>query len=231
VSTDLGSWESSDYVADWLGEDVIAGMLELPRRISLALVQDAEIAVGHVVDLGSGHGPYLELFLDTFPDACGTWVDSSAPMESAARERLARFGDRVRYVLADVEELGSVEIEPASVVVSSRALHHLSHDALATLYRAVGALVAPGGFVFNLDHVGAPGDLEQAYRRVRKLFTGERVKRLKPHRHDYPLARAEQHAAWMEAGGFEHADVPWRTLYTALIGARKPLRAATASTR
>src|SRR4051794_4348120 len=136
MSAELGSWESSEYVGEWLGEDVIAELLELPRRISLALVQDSAVDVRHVVDLGSGHGPYLELFLDAFPEAHGTWVDSSAAMQDEAVARLGRFGDRVRYVLADVQALPG--LEHASVVVSSRALHHLSHDSLASLYRAVG---------------------------------------------------------------------------------------------
>jgi len=229
VSAELGSWESAEYVGEWLGEDVIADLLVLPRRISLALVEDAGLEVTHVADLGSGHGPYLGEFLDAFPQARGTWVDSSPPMEAEARQQLARFGDRVTYVLSDVQELGAARIEPASVVCSSRALHHLSHESLAELYRVVGGLVEPGGFVFNLDHVGAPGDLEQAYRRVRGRFTGERKRTIKPHRHDYPLARADEHAAWMEAGGFEHADIPWRMLYTALIAARR--RAGSASDR
>lgn len=222
MDTELGSWKSSEYVGQWLGDDVVAGMLELPRRLSLALVQDAALAVDHVVDLGSGHGPYLELFLDAFPAARGTWVDSSPPMEDEARRQLERFGDRVRYVLADVQELDGAGLGRASVVVSSRALHHLSHESLAALYRAVGPLVEPGGWVFNLDHVGAPGELEQAYRRIRKLILGERKQTLKPHRQDAPLARADQHAAWMADAGFADADVPWRTLYTALIMARKP---------
>jgi trans-aconitate methyltransferase len=222
IEEQLGSWHSAAYVAAWLDEDVVADMLDLPRRISLALVADAGIDVTHVADLGSGHGPYLELFLDAFPNARGTWVDSSAPMAETARERLSRFDGRVRYVLSDVQDLGGVEIEPAAVVVSSRALHHLSHESLAALYRTVHDLVRPGGFVFNLDHVGAPGDLEQAYRRVRRQFTGERSKALQPHREEYPLARPDEHAGWMAAAGFESPDVPWRTLYTALIAARKP---------
>jgi SAM-dependent methyltransferase len=218
VSTELGSWESADYVGAWLSEDVIADLLVLPRRISLALVEDAGIDVTHVVDLGSGHGPYLAEFLD-----------SSPPMQEEAQKQLARFGDRITYVLTDVQELDARAVGAASVVCSSRALHHLSHESLAELYRVLGEVVEPGGFVLNLDHVGAPGDLEQAYRRVRGRFTGERKKRLQPHRHDYPLARSEQHAAWMERGGFEHADVPWRMLYTALIAARR--RAGSASAR
>lgn len=229
MSTEMGSWESAEYVGQWLGEDVIADMLVLPRRISLALVEDAGIEVSHVVDLGSGHGPYLAEWLEAFPNARGTWVDVSAPMQDEAREQLARLGDRITYVLTDVEELASAGIAPASVVCSSRALHHLSPEALAEVYRVVGEIVEPGGFVFNLDHVGAAGELEQAYRRIRGRFTGERKKELKPHRHDYPLARADQHAAWMEAGGFENTDIPWRMLYTALIAARR--RAGSASAR
>jgi trans-aconitate methyltransferase len=229
VSTELGSWRSADYVGDWLSEDVIADLLVVPRRISLALVGDAGIDVTHVVDLGSGHGPYLADFLDAFSEARGTWVDSSAPMQEEARRQLARFGTRVTYVLADVQQLDGGAIGPASVVCSSRALHHLSPESLAELYHVVGEIVEPGGFVFNLDHVGAPGDLEQAYRRIRGRFIAERKKPLKPHRHDYPLALAEQHATWIENSGFEHADVPWRMLYTALIAARR--RAGNARTR
>jgi tRNA (cmo5U34)-methyltransferase len=229
VSTELGSWESAEYVGQWLGEDVLADVLALPRRISIALVEDAGLDVTHVVDLGSGHGPYLAEFLDAFPHARGTWVDVSAPMEAEARDRLSRFDGRVTFVLTDVERLGDVAIDPASVVCSSRALHHLSAEALAEVYRAAARLVEPGGFVFNLDHVGAPADLEQAYRRIRGRLIGRRKTPLKAHRHDYPLAPADRHAAWMDAAGFEHADVPWRMLYTALIAARR--RAGSASAR
>ena len=222
MDAQLGSWHSQEYVEDWLGEDVIADLLSLPRRISVELVSDAGIDVTHVVDLGSGHGPYLELFLRSFPSARGTWVDSSEAMEKVARERLADLGDRVRFVLADVERLGEVEVEPAEVVISSRALHHLSPEALAAVYRAIGGVVVPGGFVFNLDHVGAPGDWEQAYRRIRDQFTPPRKRELRPHRHDYPLPTAEAHMRCATDAGFVAPDIPWRAFYTALIAARKP---------
>src|SRR5919204_3560209 len=189
----LGSWHSAEYVAEWVGDDVIADMLSLPRKISAALVVDSGIRVEHVIDLGSGHGPYLALFLRTFPQARGTWVDFSEAMEELAREELAEFGDRVRYVVGDVEKLAELDLEPAQVVVSSRALHHFSPESLAGVYRAAAELVTPGGFVFNLDHVGAPGDWEQVYRRVRDQFTGPRKKPLTPHRHDYPLQPADRH--------------------------------------
>ena len=222
MAEQLESWHSRDYVARWTGEDVIADLLELPRRISAAIVADAEVRVSHVLDLGSGHGAYLELFLRSFPDAKGTWVDSSAAMEELARERLAEFGDRVTFVLGDLQRLDELELRPAQVIVASRVLHHFSPESLAQVYRAVHDLVDPGGFFFNLDHVGAPGDWEQRYRRIRPQFTGARKQKLKPHRHDYPLAPVEDHLAWADAAGFRPVDVPWRTLYTALMAAPKP---------
>ena len=218
----LESWHSREYVAQWAGEDVIADMLALPRSISAALVADSGIEVSHVVDVGAGPGAYLDVFLRAFPSARATWIDVSEAMEELGREGLAEFGERVTYVIGDAERLDELDLEPASVVLSSRVLHHFSPESLERFYRAAYELVVPGGFVINLDHVGAPGDWEQAYRRIREQFTGARKRGLKPHRHDYPLAPTERHLVWMADAGFATPDVPWRMLYTALILGRKP---------
>lgn len=219
---ELASWQSADYAAEWAGEDVIADMLELPRHISVAIVADAGIEVEHVVDLGSGPGAYLVPFLRAFPSARATWLDVSDAMREIAETELAAFADRITYIVGDAERLAEVDVEPAQVVVSSRALHHFSPESLQNVYRAAFDIVTPGGFVMNLDHVGAPYDWEQVHRRIRSQFTGDRKRTLRPHRHDYALARADEHGAWMEAAGFEPADTPWRMFYTALIAARKP---------
>lgn len=217
----LESWHSAGYVAEWAGDDVLADLLDLPRKISAALVADSGIPVSHVVDLGSGHGPYLELFLRVFPSARGTWVDSSEPMRELASERLGPFGERVGYVLGDVEQLETIELAAADVVLTSRMLHHFSPESLQRTYAAVRHLVVPGGFFFSLDHFGAPGDWERRYRAIRDQFTGPRRRELKPHRHDYPLTPVDRHLRWLEAAGFESPDVPWRTFYTALLAARR----------
>jgi SAM-dependent methyltransferase len=218
----LESWRSPSYAVEWASEDVLAELLELPRRISTAIVSDSGIGVAHVVDLGSGQGPYLEQFLRSFPDARGTWVDANEAMRDLARQRLEEFGDRVRYVLADVERIGEAGLDAADVIVTSRVLHHFSPDSLQRVYRDVLATLAPGGFLFNLDHVGAPGEWDKRYRRIRDQFTGPRKRELRPHRHDYPLSSAEDHLAWLTAAGFEIPDVAWRTFYTVLLAARRP---------
>lgn len=218
----LESWDSPGYAAEWARDDVIADLLDLPRRISVALVGDSGIEVEHVVDVGSGPGAYLIPFLRAFPNARATWIDVSEEMRGLAADELAEFDGRITYVIADAERLDEVAVEPAQVVLSSRALHHFSPESLQRVYRAAFDLVTPGGFVINLDHVGARGNWEQALRSIRGQFTDERKKAIKPHRHDYPLAPAEDHGAWMEEAGFGPFDTPWRLFYTALIVARKP---------
>jgi tRNA (cmo5U34)-methyltransferase len=217
----IGSWQSADYVGRWADEDVLGRVLEIPRRISLALLADAGAEVRHVVDLGSGEGPYLADCLRAFPEARGTWLDSSEPMLERARETLAELGDRVTFVVAPAEKLGTARVEPADVVVSSRALHHLTPDDLARAYREVRVLLRPGGWFFNLDHVGSAGDWEQRFRRIREQFTGKRRRELQPHREDEPLQPVADHLRYLEQAGFAAVDVPWRLLYTALFAARR----------
>jgi ubiquinone/menaquinone biosynthesis C-methylase UbiE len=218
--TEIGSWQSADYVGRWAGEDVVARLLDTPRRISTALLRDAGARVDHVVDLGSGEGPYLAHVLREFEYARGTWLDSSAPMLERARESLAEFGDRITFVVAAAEELADAGVAPADLVVSSRALHHLTPAKLARCYGEVRALLQPGGWFFNLDHVGSPGDWEQRYRRIRDAFTGARRRSLERHREDEPFHTVADHLRWLEHAGFGAVDFPWRTLYTALLAAR-----------
>jgi SAM-dependent methyltransferase len=216
----LGSWQSAEYVGRWAGDDRIGRLLALPRQISIALVRDTGLDVSHVVDLGSGEGPYLADLLRAFDGARGTWLDSSEPMLERARAVLAEFGDRITFVVARAEELAAAGIERADVVVSSRALHHLRPDELARAYREIRELLNPGGWFFNLDHVGAADDWEQRYRRIREQFTGKRRQSLQPHREDEPLQPVADHVRYLEDAGFAAVDVPWRMLYTALLAAR-----------
>jgi SAM-dependent methyltransferase len=219
----IESWTSASYAAQWASEDVIGDMLDVPRRLTAALVADSGLEVRHVVDLGSGTGTYLAVLLDAFPRARGTWFDMSEAMLDLARAELSRFGDRVTYVIEQAERLAETALEPAQIVSSSRALHHLSIESLGRVYRDAFELLTPGGFVVNLDHVGAPSDLADAYRRVRAQLWGSRTRELARHRQEGPLEPAGVHLDLIAAAGFESADTPWRVLYTALMLARKPL--------
>ncbi|MBA3330480.1 MAG: class I SAM-dependent methyltransferase [Actinobacteria bacterium] len=221
MEASIPSWRSQSFVAEWAGEDVLADMLALPRRISAALVADSGSPT-HVIDVGSGPGDYLRVFLEAFPYARGTWTDTSPPMEPLGREGLADLGERVTYRLGDAEELAGIGLEPADVIVTSRMLHHFRAESLQRFYRDAFALLAPGGFLFNLDHFGSPPGWETRYRRIRGQFTGARTKELANHRHEDTMLPLAENLAWIEAAGFEPPDTPWRTFFTALVAAQKP---------
>ena len=218
----LKAWRSESFVADWAGEDVVADMLTLPRRISAAIVADSGSAPTHVVDVGSGPGGYLRVFLSTFPQARGTWTDTSPPMEVLGRAGLAEFGQRVTYRLGDAEHLAGIGLEPADVIVTSRMLHHFRAESLQRFYCDAFALLVPGGFLFNLDHFSSPPGWEARYRRIRGQFAGARKKELANHRHEDTMLPLAENLAWIEAAGFEPPDTPWRTFFTALVAAQKP---------
>jgi SAM-dependent methyltransferase len=221
VAEEMGSWQSSTYAVEWASDDVLADLLRVPRRISTALVLDSRPAVGRIADLGSGQGTYLECFLDAFPDAHGIWIDANEGMRELAQERLAGFGDRVDFVLADVEELDRLQLRDVDVVTTSRVLHHFRGDSLSRVYHTVHDALNPGGFLFNLDHVGAPGEWDSRYRRIREQFTAPRSGRVRPHREDYPLPSADTHLELISEAGFETPDVAWRMFYTVLLVARR----------
>ncbi len=96
-----------------------------------------------VLDAGCGSGRVTEQLLERLPRGRVIALDGSPSMVETARERLARFGDRVAYVVAD---LGSpLPIEPASVdAVLSTATFHWVRDPDA-LFTGLAAVLRPGG--------------------------------------------------------------------------------------
>jgi trans-aconitate 2-methyltransferase len=104
-----------------------------------------------VLDAGCGTGRVTELLLGRLPRGRVVALDASASMLEQARGRLARFGDRVAYVQAD---LGRPLPLPDRVdaVLSTATFHWvMDHDALfanlAAVLRPGGRLVAQcGGF-------------------------------------------------------------------------------------
>jgi trans-aconitate 2-methyltransferase len=113
-----------------------------------------------VLDAGCGSGRVTERLLERLPLGHVIALDGSPSMMEAARERLARFGDRVTTIVAD---LGSpLHLEPASVdaVLSTATFHWVrDHDALfanlATVLRPGGRLVAQCGGAGNIAAVRA----------------------------------------------------------------------------
>jgi trans-aconitate 2-methyltransferase len=150
-----------------------------------------------VVDAGCGAGRLTELLLERLPRGRVVALDTSEAMLARARARLARHGERVRFVCGDAAT--HVERPPADAVFSTATFHWvLDHDALfANLHanlRPGGMLVAQFGGGANLAHLRARTAAMRASEPFTRFFAG--------FREPWHYATAEETRARLERAGF-----------------------------
>lgn len=226
-------WQDTSFARDWAATDSFRDLLGFPRQMAAAIVAGDNPAPGTIVDIGAGPGAVLEVFLERFPDARGVWTDASPAMLDLARDRLAKFGDRVEYHIADMTDAGGAGLpDRADVITTSRAAHHLDRDGLISFYAAAAQRLTLGGWLVNLDHIGPASQAgppatagfddvwDQRLRAARKMF-GVSPDGPK-HHHSYPLTSVQDHLDAFAAAGITDVEVPWRAFYTCLFMGRTP---------
>ena len=120
-----------------------------------------------VLDAGCGSGRVTELLADRLPDGRVVALDGSASMVDAARERLARFGDRIEYVVADLGQPLPIDGE-VDAVLSTAVFHWVpDHDAL---FRNLAAVTAPGGWL--VAQCGGAGNVARVMAVLRTIGDG-----------------------------------------------------------
>ncbi|MFL5775097.1 MAG: class I SAM-dependent methyltransferase [Chloroflexota bacterium] len=95
-----------------------------------------------VLDAGCGSGRVTELLAAGLPGGRVVAVDGSPAMLDEASRRLARFGDRIEFVHADLSDPLPI-VETVDAILSTAAFHWV-HDH-AALFRHLAAVIRPGG--------------------------------------------------------------------------------------
>ena len=114
-----------------------------------------------VLDAGCGTGRVTESLAERLPRGRVVALDASPSMIEEARGRLARFGDRVAYVVADLgRPLPLGPLAPVDAILSTATFHWVpDHDALfanlAEVLRGGGRLVAQCGGSGNIASIQA----------------------------------------------------------------------------
>jgi trans-aconitate 2-methyltransferase len=151
--TAVSAWRGSAY------DDVA-----IPQsRWGAEVLARLDVAPGaRVLDAGCGSGRVTEMLLRRHPGVTVVALDATESMLDHARDRLAPFGDRVQFVLGDLEDdvetaLGGV---PVDAVLSTGTLHWIRDHArlfqeLAKVLTPGGALVAQSGGAGSLARVRA----------------------------------------------------------------------------
>jgi trans-aconitate 2-methyltransferase len=125
-----------------------------------------------VLDGGCGSGRVTALLAERLPEGSVVALDGSTSMLEIARRRLAPFGDRVRFVLADLMAPLPID-EPVDAVLSTATFHWVpDHDAL---FANLAAVLRPGGRL--VAQCGGAGNLAGVVRVLEELgadpFTGK----------------------------------------------------------
>ena len=165
----MGDWNAASY--DKVADPQARWGAEVLERLPL----DGDETV---LDAGCGTGRVTELLLARLPHGRVVALDASAAMLAQARGRLARFGDRVTYLHADLERPLPIT-EPVDAVLSTATFHWvLDHDALfanlASVLRPGGRLVAQcGGFGNIAALLRVAKEIHPGFRRLHNFQTAE----------------------------------------------------------
>jgi cyclopropane fatty-acyl-phospholipid synthase-like methyltransferase len=235
------SWKNTELVTAYL--DGIRGGIPLAKEqvdIVLRLIAHAGVPVRRFLDLGCGDGFLGAVLLDGYPQSSGTFVDFSDPMLEAARERLAVFGGRAAIEHADLSSPGwraVLDEAPFDAIVSGFAIHHLTDRRKRELYGEIHALLSPGAFFLNIEHVSSPTPwLESVFDEAltdsfyeHQLAIGHSVTRQqvakeyvhRPDKQENILAPVETQCTWLRELGYVNVDCFFKLLELAVFGGRR----------
>ena len=163
-----------------------------------------------VLDAGCGSGRVTEALCERLPRGRVIALDASPAMLDAARRRLARFGDRVEYLEADLTRPLPIEDGGADAILSTATFHWVpDHDAL---FRNLAAVLRPGGRL--VAQCGGDGNIAGLLGIVRAMGVGD----ARPAQ----FATPAETKARLEAAGFGDVDA-WLAVEPTRLEPGEPL--------
>ena len=206
---EINLWSSAEHALEYLRRAD-----SIPHRVEgeAALLEFLPANAARILDLGSGGGRLLALVKAARPGGEYVALDFSPTMLETLRKLFAAE-PRVSVVAHNLDEplpaMGNFD-----AVVSSFAIHHLTHPRKRALYQEVFALLAPGGVFCNLEHVSSPSSRLHA-EFLDAISCAEEDPSNK-------LLDVETQLSWLREIGFEDVDCHWKWRGLALLVGIKP---------
>ncbi|MEO0537643.1 MAG: class I SAM-dependent methyltransferase [Cyanobacteria bacterium P01_A01_bin.123] len=204
----------------WTSETHALGYLEradkIPHRTEgeAVLLDRVPKTVRRILDLGTGSGRLLSLLKIERPQANSVALDFSPTMLKTVRQTFA--DDPTVQVIDHNLEAPLPNLGQFDAVVSSFAIHHLTHDRKRSLYGEIFNCLEPGGIFCNLEHVDSPTS------RLHDQFLA--AIGVSPENDDPSniLLDVESQLRWLRQLGFTDVDCYWKWLELALLIGIKP---------
>jgi tRNA (cmo5U34)-methyltransferase len=208
----MNLWTSRSHALDYL-----ARADQIPHRTEgeAMLLDQVPTTVRRILDLGTGDGRLLALLKLDRPDASSVALDFSETMLESVRKRFGE--DNTVEIVSHNLDHPLPELGIFDAIVSSFAIHHLSHERKKVLYGEIFKITAPGGIFCNLEHVASP--TPELHEKFLKAI-GYSAETEDP---SNQLLDVETQLQWFRELGFEQVDCYWKWLELALLVGIKPL--------
>jgi tRNA (cmo5U34)-methyltransferase len=208
---DVNLWSNAEHSKGYLER---ADSIPHRREGEATLLEFLPERVGRFLDLGSGGGRLLGLVKAARPNAEAVAVDFSAAMLEVLRD--AYRGDAKTSIVEHDLSTPLPELGKFDAVVSSFAIHHVTHERKRSLYREIFGVINPGGVFLNLEHVAS------ATPRLHESFLTQLD--LTPETEDpsNKLLHLELQLSWLREIGFTDVDCHWKWRELALLAGITP---------
>jgi SAM-dependent methyltransferase len=211
AAPNVNLWQSPGHALEYLAKaDTIPHRTEGESALLVCL----PTPLGRVLDLGSGDGRLLSLVKLARPGVRAVAVDFSPPMVDRLRMRFR--GDAVEIVVHDLDEPLPRAFGVFDAVVSSFAIHHLTHARKRALFKEVFRRLNPGGAFLNLEHVASPTvSLHEQFLQTLGVHPADEDPSNK-------LLDVHTQLRWLRTIGFVDVDCHWKWRELALLAGVKP---------
>jgi tRNA (cmo5U34)-methyltransferase len=204
-------WSSADHALKYLA---IADTIPHRTEGEGVLLDHVPKTVQRILDLGTGDGRLLSLLKIDRPQAKSIALDFSPTMLEAAKTQFTD-DDTVQVIAHNLDD-SLPTFGTFDTVVSSFAIHHLTHERKRSLYTEIFALLEPGGIFCNLEHVTSPNP------KVHEQFREAIGVSAYPDDQSNILLDVETQLQWFREIGFDDVDCYWKWLEMALLIGMKP---------
>jgi SAM-dependent methyltransferase len=199
-------WSSAEPALRYLG---MADTIPHRTEGEGVLLEHVPKTVKRILDLGTGSGRLLSLLKIDRPQAQSIALDFSPTMLDAARNQFA--GDDSVQVIAHNLDDPLPDLGTFDAVVSSFAIHHLTHARKRSLYGEIFDILEPGGIFCNLEYVASPNAKVHARFRAAIGISEQ------PEDPSNQLLDVETQLQWLREIGFDDVDCYWKWLELALL--------------
>ncbi len=235
-------WKLPDIVNRYLSYRTAIPLAQEQIGIMMSILKTRSEPVETFLDLGCGDGILGATVLGEYPSARGVLADFSEPMLAQAREQLKDYAGQLAFENLDYGNPAWVKqmqtYDPFDAIVSGYSIHHQPDARKRAVYEEIFALLKPGGWFINIEHVSSESQInidlfEHHYSSVRHAMekqngstrTFEEVRQeyaMRPDKAANILAPVELQCDWLREIGYEEVDCYFRIYELAVFGGRRP---------